>query len=173
MVSLWADLSKYTNILKYIQFTFSVIYTKCVAGLPMQSTLTICKCNITYCMLEQTLEIASINTSHTSDHLLCVYMLCLYVLSFKPPTENSHMASGWVNKGRGGGNCPQKFYEAAIELQVVWEIALSFQQNHYFFVNKKNGGRILLPALQVQVLIWTGNSSSNPEWAHGDKVPWL
>ena len=27
----------------------------------------------------------------------------------------------------------------------------------------------LLPAFQVQVLIWTGDSGSNPERAHGDK----
>jgi hypothetical protein len=28
---------------------------------------------------------------------------------------------------------------------------------------------LLLPAFQVQVLIWTGDSGSNPEGAHGDK----
>jgi len=33
--------------------------------------------------------------------------------------------------------------------------------------------KILLPAFQVQVLIWTGDSGSNPERAHGDKVPRL
>jgi hypothetical protein len=27
----------------------------------------------------------------------------------------------------------------------------------------------MLPAFQVQVLIWTSDSGSNPEWAHGDK----
>jgi len=28
---------------------------------------------------------------------------------------------------------------------------------------------MVLPAFQVQVLIWTGDSGSNPERAHGDK----
>jgi hypothetical protein len=28
---------------------------------------------------------------------------------------------------------------------------------------------LVLPAFQVQVLIWTGDSGSNPERAHGDK----
>jgi hypothetical protein len=28
---------------------------------------------------------------------------------------------------------------------------------------------VLLPAIQVQVLIWTGDSGSNPERAHGDE----
>jgi len=32
---------------------------------------------------------------------------------------------------------------------------------------------MLLPAFQVQVLIWTGNSGSNPEQAHGNKFLWL
>jgi len=27
----------------------------------------------------------------------------------------------------------------------------------------------VLPGFQVQVLIWTSVSGSNPEWAHGDK----
>jgi len=30
-------------------------------------------------------------------------------------------------------------------------------------------GSNLLPAFQAQVLIWTGDSGSNPERAHGDK----
>jgi len=32
---------------------------------------------------------------------------------------------------------------------------------------------VLLPAFQVQDLIWTGDSGSNPERAHGDKFLWL
>jgi len=31
----------------------------------------------------------------------------------------------------------------------------------------------LLPAFQVQVLIWTGDSGSNPDRVHGRKFIWL
>jgi len=31
----------------------------------------------------------------------------------------------------------------------------------------------VLPAFQVKVLKWTGDSGSNPERAHGDKCLWL
>ena len=31
----------------------------------------------------------------------------------------------------------------------------------------------LLPAFQVQVLIWTGDSGSNPERVHGHRFLWM
>ena len=42
-----------------------------------------------------------------------------------------------------------------------------------FLLNRVFMCCVMLRAFQVQVLIWTGNSGSNPERAHGDKVPQL
>jgi len=44
-----------------------------------------------------------------------------------------------------------------------------FPAEPLFLCKQKNGVRILLLTFQVQDLIWTGDSGSNPEWAHGYK----
>jgi hypothetical protein len=47
----------------------------------------------------------------------------------------------------------------AVRLSYIWDAGFLKVKLRY----------VLLPAVQVQFLIWTGDSGSNPERAHGDK----